>query len=344
MRKFLLFTALCFCCLGQSRSYAQNTFAPVGAEWWYGGALEYYSAFAGELGNWQWVDHMQSVKDTLVAGKSSRMLAAVRYQKNNGSVSYVHSRDTFFIYNNEDTVFSYNKYTSDFTPLYIFNVNVGDTICMRVPNEPQVNVTFCYVIDSIKTEQYDTSLLKSYYNHTILGTNVSWGGAQHTPGQFDYRIVGKYTEKIGGNWPLVGSFFPAGIAFVDEYKNAMAKPTGTFRCYNDPLTAIKVVNVACDSVFPSSIVGIAAIQKSPYGITLSPNPSSGRFTLAVQKPLSQAMDILVCDLSGRMLSTLRLATGQTSLTGNLDQLSSGAYLLLLQTGAERYYHKLVISK
>lgn len=332
--------------------YAQTTFAPVGAEWWYGGKLFDYT-FWDDF-HIRWVDHMQSVKDTFLAGESCRMLTTTRYQKSvyNPNTVSIRYNDTFFLYNTEDTVFVYDEIISNFTPLYIFNVTAGDTVCLRKPNfsSSEMSAEFCIVIDSIKLETYDTVQLKSYYNHTVLdsgdfyGPFFSWGGPKYYPGPDPYTNAGKYTEKIGGNWPRHGSFFPnISVYNPDYYKESEEIPTGSLRCYYDAVTAIKMEAIPCDSVI-RPLVSIPEITKSAYHVSVSPNPSTGTFLLTTQKPLKEALDIQVTDLSGRTMKRLSLQAGKTEMTCDLRQLSSGLYLLLFNTEGQRYYQKLVISR
>lgn len=124
---------------------------------------------------------MLSVKDTTLAGRPCRKLIATRYERNGLSpdVTSITKQDNFFIYNNEDTVFLYDRNVGDFTLLYIFNLNEGDTVCIRVPNPELPGMDFSYIIDSIKTEYYDTIQLRSYYNHTLLpsgsSNSINWG-------------------------------------------------------------------------------------------------------------------------------------------------------------------------
>jgi len=358
MKKHLLFAVLVLL-LARPTSNAQGTFAPVGAEWWYGGDCYSYDYWcelgitvAGSSG---WTDHMQSVKDTTILGKQARMLAATRYQRSTSTNTVlIGKRDTFYVYNTGDTVFAYDKVISDFTALYVFNVAVGDTVCLRQPNSSlnasnpsDIGPGFCIIIDSIKLENYGGEQLRSYYNHTIVDSgklSLNWGVAQYfedeAPG-YKWKNIGKYTEKIGGNWKGSGSFFPEKALQNPDYYKEIGFPTGTFRCYKDAGVNIKMTSAACDTVIvPLSIPGLAASQ---YHISVFPNPSSGTFRLSIPEPLNAALDLQVADLSGRILYRTQLLAGKTGLNLDLGTLGTGTYLLVLQAKAQRYYQKLVIS-
>jgi hypothetical protein len=104
------------CCLIGLLTQAQNTFAPLGAEWWYLGTSSSQGGFHG-VG----VLHMKSIGDTLILNKQARKLEETivehRYflfhDQPNASDTI---RNTWYVYNNEDTVFCYNNRVHDFTP------------------------------------------------------------------------------------------------------------------------------------------------------------------------------------------------------------------------------------
>lgn len=346
MKKNLFYTVLIFLVLMTRPGYAQYTFAPVGAEWWYGGNNFDYAWFQDVYENW--ADHLQSVKDTIVAGIPCRQLTAVRYGKSNVSLESANTatiryRDTFYIYNTGDTVFVYDKAISNYTPLYIFNVAVGDTLSLRKPNYSGNDARFYIVIDSIKSEPYDTAWLKSYYYHNILDTGFirfSWGGPLFTPG--GPRSIGKYTERIGGNWPKLGSFFPNAVAFnPDFYKISNEIPTGSFRCYYDPGTAIKMTGISCDSVF-SLFVNIADIKKSDYDISVYPNPAASSLRIIAGKPLPEAIALQLTDLAGRVLEQGTLPRQSASLTIDVRHYAEGVYFLKLRMKEGQFYRKIII--
>ncbi len=148
---------LCICFLSllicYSPAKAQNTFAPVGAEWHH---TQRFGTF-----------HEYVLDEGMYYGKRCRRIVQKAYTD---SFHYhigvrIQDRDTLYVYNNEDTVFVYNQIFSKFTPLYIFNVNAGDTITTPVleANGSFTNLgdsTFSIVIDSVKMVLYDTTYLK----------------------------------------------------------------------------------------------------------------------------------------------------------------------------------------
>lgn len=350
MRKILLLTALCFCWFGQSRSYAQNTFAPVGAEWWYAGDNFDFSDYPGGVWpNITWIDHVVSVGDTTIQGINCRKLVATRTQKSsfNPNASSLSLTGSMYVYDNTDTVFLFDQATNGFQPLYIFNAQEGDTVCLKAFNMPSgIGSDFCFIVDSIRLQVFDTAHLRTFYTRSLFAQNnnysINWGIGKRIPGNPNSWVsLGQYTERLGGTSGNASSFTQIVTSHIVDAGSSIPFPAGYLNCYSDPGTSIKRVSYACDSIM-RPYTSIASVSSSPLGIDIHPNPTVGNITLTLQKPLPKAMDILVSDLSGRTINNLRLPAGETRLNANLEQLSAGTYLLLLQAGAERYYHKLVI--
>ncbi len=352
MKRKLLYLLL-FVSLMAGKSQAQNTFAPVGAEWWYSGDNYNFTDYPGGVSpNITWIDHVVSVADTTIQGISCRKLLATRTQKssispNNSSVSLTSS---MYVYDNTDTVFLFDQATNNFLPLYIFNAQEGDTICLKALNIPagSPDSNFCFVVDSIRLRLFDTTHLRTFYTRSLFeesdNHSINWGIGQYVPGSpASWVSLGQYTERLGGTFEKASSFTQVVTSHVVDGGSSIPFPAGYLNCYSDPGTSIKRVSYACDSIM-HPYTAISALNASSLGISIHPNPTVGNITLTVQKPVPQRMEMFVCDLSGRRLASLQLPSGQTSLTANLEQLSSGTYLLLLQVGAERYYHKLVIRR
>lgn len=180
---FLFLTSL----LAPFCNQAQDTFAPVGAEWWYGGDNYDYSFWPGSEENFKWVDHVQSLSDTMVAGVNCRKLTATRIRKNGitPDSAFTALASTFYVYDNTDTVFIFSDSSSKFIPLYVFNVQENDTVCLSGLFHLSSDSTFCYVVDSIRTELFDTSHLRTFYTHTLIDSgqnlSVNWGIAGDAP-------------------------------------------------------------------------------------------------------------------------------------------------------------------
>jgi hypothetical protein len=111
MKKALL--VLCLLLAGGYTMNAQATFAPVGAEWWYGGN-NLHGSFVNIPKTW--FQHVQSVGDTVVAGTACRKLTITGTTKNATDPETVSS---LFVYDNTDTVFVFSDHAGKFIPLNI---------------------------------------------------------------------------------------------------------------------------------------------------------------------------------------------------------------------------------
>src|ERR1700748_3332033 len=125
MKKVILFLLLGFAIHLQSQ--AQTAFAPIGAEWWYGGdVFDCASPLLSQPEASFWTDHVKATGDTTINGTFCTILTASRIKSANGN------KDTFttqfYMYDNTDTVFVYNDSMAGFAPLYIFNFHPGDTV------------------------------------------------------------------------------------------------------------------------------------------------------------------------------------------------------------------------
>ncbi len=173
MKKIALFFFLL--CLTSLCVNAQNSFAPVGAEWWYSGNNVSYTYGPLDMPvNETWTDHLLVTGDTTIQGVDCRKVTATRMKKtgHNPDSSFVDGHKTMYFYDNTDTVFYWHIPSGRFEPLYIFNAAEGDTICLKNPYFPMgaagEDSTFCFTIDSIRTVLFDTTLLKTFYTRTLF--------------------------------------------------------------------------------------------------------------------------------------------------------------------------------
>ncbi|WP_162903038.1 T9SS type A sorting domain-containing protein [Taibaiella koreensis] len=342
--------------LAGGRSYSQNQFAPVGAEWWYYSVhIEYQGEPRSQTNS---TFHTQSIKDTLIDGIACRkVITDIRSDVLGGF--HPNNRDYYF-YDNTDTVFVYNENFNRFTPLFVYNAQEGDTICLPVPPTPggpqsadlrpnpiSGDTSFCFVLDSVRVLLYDTAHLRTYFIHALKapGTpgippfsttaypSYNWGIAV---GGSNDRFPGKYIERIAGD------FLPSKIILnVADGYGAPYAPYDTLRCYSDSFYSLKLVPEACDTLYPVPL-GIKDPKPARAVLQCYPNPAAGQLYLAFKALLKQEAVLSFSDISGRPVFRTTLPAGRPQTTIDVGRWSNGLYLLRLQTGAEVYYEKIAV--
>jgi hypothetical protein len=90
-------------------------------------------------------------------------------------------------------------------------------------------------------------------------------------------------------------------------------------------------------------VGVHAIASELGGISISPNPSNGVFTLNIETPATENVNVTARDAQGRTVYTENLTVNGTY-SNNLDftSFAKGIYYLILQTETGSRVEKLII--
>ena len=246
--------------------YGQQDFAPPTASWYndmpYG------------------VFHTYAAGDTVVLGRTARKVKrqAITIAPWTTTGPMVSSLSQRLIYSTPDTVFIYNEVFADFTPLYVFNVQVGDTVCLPMfTGEPGMNPsqppnfndsTFCYRVDSVVMKQYDTAWLKTVYTSAIVdgGVVFAFGCANCADS------VQAYAERIGS---LKTGLLPNCITCSFPLSESIQSP-GALRCYSDTGYNIKLVTDECDK---SIINKVDPTSKEDNAIRIQPIPARDRIMI-----------------------------------------------------------------
>jgi hypothetical protein len=349
MKKILFFITILTGFILPSGSYAQNSFAPLGAEWWYtGNNWDYVFSPPGWIVNETWTDHVTVVADTSIQGISCRKLVAVRTKKNgsNPDSAFVALNAVYYLYDNTDTVFIFNEATNGFQALYVFNAVEGDTVYLK--NSYSVASTdsnFCYVIDSVRMVAYDTAHLKTFYTRTIMNSDplhtVNWGVSHYNPDAQQWINTGQYTERLGGTYGRTSGLFPAVTFQYTDGWVSTTFPSGYLSCYYDPVTNIKRSGQDCDA-FADPYTSIEPVALSAFGIKVFPNPSNGSLTVSTLRPLQEMMDIRIADLSGKLCKTFRFPKNESLMNMDVRLLPNGIYFMKLATGGKHFYQKVII--
>lgn len=334
------------------KTFAQDQFAPLGAEWWYqGNSYDFTFAPPWWTPNSKWTDHAQVTGDTVINDITCRKMVLERKAKhgNNPDSTAITQTGNFYFYDNTDTVFIFNEGRSQFTPLYIFNVAVNDTICLPVPTAPaNTDSNFCFVVDSIQTELFDGIPLRSFYTRTLIPEgqllSLNWGYAIYRDIiDGGWISIGKYTEKLGGTWPLISSLFPMSSFHNVDGGIAIGFPSGNLSCYQDNEISISLSNIPCDSI-PPPVSGIKKVNNLPDFITIFPNPTTDHITLLNKKNWPVNTTIQAYDILGRSVALDKAAINGDQLVYNLNGFSTGVYLLKINIDDNVFYHKILVQK
>jgi hypothetical protein len=285
-----------------NRADAQTTFAPAGSEW-------YHSQSLG-------VFHSYYASDTVIAGISCRKIIREALTKDPyySQGARVQNLNTLFVYTSGDTVLLYNDFFHRFTPLYIFDVNDGDTlhlpiIPLDVANLTQVSndSTFSMRVDSVRMKLYDTATLKTIYVHALGDPDSNYVYS------FSDDIFSAYAERIGG---LASGLLPRGnpstIILDDNLQLA-----DSIRCYNDPSMSLKMTPGIC-GIPPVDVPATVFDER----FKLFPNPAHDEITVAASHELTA---LTVMDVVGNLMYSQSCAAKSIHL--DISGWSNGVYFL-----------------
>lgn len=219
MKKVFNLIVLLMCtlmCIAQSDSTA---FAPDGAEWWHGNMGLERRIGENELSEWFTVVSKYS-ESQVIDDQETKKIDMIKYFKTSslygGPLDSI-TLDPLYVYSTEDTVFIYNTYFEEFTPLYVFNVEEGDTICLPVIPHPfytpnfnnwyhpiaERDSFFCVEVDSVRMVLFDEEYLETVFTSEITdwdnellypAYNYSQGILQE---EIFYGHKSGYARKIG---------------------------------------------------------------------------------------------------------------------------------------------------
>ena len=189
-RKYFLILAALFCVA----AYGQDTFAPVGAEWYYGINGGYWYPYTNSY------QTFEVIKDTVIEGNQCSVLE-VRYHTTQGDIGTVTGYE--YLHQELQKVYRWFKNQHEFALLYDFSANIGDMLDILVGDEYVVTmqVTDVDIVDvsGVPLRQLHLSSIESLYS---FGATI--------------------TERIGGS----GYMFPDMFGATDG-------SIPSLRCYDD---------------------------------------------------------------------------------------------------------------
>lgn len=344
-------------CIAQSDSTA---FAPDGAEWWHGNlnlqlrdegnpSVLYHTVFSKLSG------------DTIINGQEVKNIQLLKYLK-----TYYHpgppldsiTLEPLYVYSTEDTVFIYNTYFEEFTPLYVFNVEEGDTICLPVIPHPfytpnfnnwyhpiaERDSFFCVEVDSVRMVLFDEEYLETVFTSEITdwdnellypAYNYSQGILQE---EIFYGHKSGYARKIGS---LSSFLLPApSEAFIVIGGQLDTIPLGYsglgFRCYSDENININMhLEQGCDFIKTINIEDISTNNS----VLIYPNPASDQMYFTLPNDV-QEIQVELFDNLGRVILQVTLNGPDPSL--DISRIPAGLYVLKIKVNEQETYQKVLI--
>lgn len=170
-------------------TFAQAEFAPVGAKWTY-----YKQTYQnGPSGIEKFVTYTCDSSYTSEGRTIKRIQSEIRQQTvtyDNALSKYVFSNRTTeyktdSLYEQNDTVFLYNRLFEKYTPLYLFNVQAGDTITLPVFDTVLADAwyhfsdfvtafdsTFTFRVTAVDTINYNGNELKTIFTEPVF--EIDW--------------------------------------------------------------------------------------------------------------------------------------------------------------------------
>ena len=263
----------------------------------------------------------------------------------------------------EDTVFYLNPVFQKYTPLYIFNVAVGDTFHIPITDtsnyleigqyntfkNPLGDSVVTFIVDSIVAHVYNGVPEKSYHVRTLIGVGANFSDTVFYP-QFNWitsldmpffvnnnhvQVRGAYSNLFGG---LGSGLLPSQFGArwnVDGayYFNNICHYVDTALDVNFGLTG------SCDSFQYSTPLAIKSINQLG-AIKIYPNPvSENEIHIQTEKAFSNETKLHILDILGKeVLSPIDLSN-QIQKTINVSSLHAGVYFLVFESEGQWYYQK-----
>jgi len=294
-----LFALMC-----SSAVHAQD-FAPVGAKWHYGAG----AAFSPNT-FYMWVE---SVGDTLVAGRNCRMLTS------NYGVDCSFYSMPYLVLWEDSAVHFYVPQLDTFQTLFDMKALPGETWQTAFTTDVSFEIdTVEVLVDSIGFQEINGHVLKQLYVTYSITSGENWGG-----GYMSYPAV--ITDRLGD------------MEYLFRLYTNQAICDGTYslglRCYEDPVLGFFSTGTApaCDYTFTS-------VAEEIIGqVTVYPNPTTGIIRVGVEG--EREFTVHVMDCTGRNVMIQRSA-GEHLV--DVSELPDGVYVLRLERAGKLLGHRRIV--
>lgn len=277
------------------KTFSQNEWAPIGAEWTY----VYREGIYPDYGTF----FMKSIKDTLIQNKKCRVIK----QWNKSSTKQVnYNFVSQYIYNDvvENKVFRHMN--GNFHLLYDFNKKVGDTITVVSKIENNVILdSLMLVVDSIGT--YISTSGKEL-KIQILREAKGKGN--------EFNFAGEVIEKLGN----INFFFPISQISCD------AGCPNELLCYNDSLIYHK--NNRYDSCEYYRVYNSLLNNFMDQDVNIYPNPCSNELFFENRSNSTASFEIY--NLKGICVINKNDVSNLTKI--DISNMDSGIYIVKISIG------------
>ncbi len=295
MKRATLTFGICFITLFSTA----QTWAPIGAKWT-------YAAFNNTNGNISYREWI-CVGDTIVGVDSCRIIRRLGFPMDQDIVNQL------ITYEDGNRIYMYNIFSNQFTVLYDFNKNAGDTWITNVDS-----CDIVMTVDSTDTELINGNSLKVLY----------------VTSNDPYVFSGKIIQHMGH----LSRPFPNVVYYCRHCSDDWFVYNG-LRCYEDSVFGYHSFNIAasCDD--------ITSVNEENFSktFTIFPNPSSGLLNIETTFSKKENISISLYNVIGTRLINIEQGpvVGTYNQQLNIESLPSSVYFLSIQTDNTTAIRKVV---
>jgi hypothetical protein len=174
---------------------------------------------------------------------------------------------------------------------------------------------------------YFKVVVKGYKNGALRNDSV-------TAMLADFTFTNNALDYILSNWKFVNT---ASIGEVDSIQFFMRSSDVSFGYINTP-TFFAIDNFAVGKI---NFTGITKYNKNELDAAVYPNPFQSCLTIKVNSVFEAQVTIKLIDLKGSFIRETKVTSPQTTL--NLDDLSSGIYILEISSDNKKTTKKIIKS-
>lgn len=252
----------------------------------------------------------ESIGDTLLAGKSCRVIGCPECQNPED--------DEIYIYQRGDTIFRY--YDGGFHILYNFSLGAGDTL--EVFTEICDGIPLKVRIDSVSTIQLGDQILRVQYinePHSISEgcSSVFFNG----PLVEKIGDLGFFIPQFGAVDPPLSCGF---IGYEDPNCEALSEDLVSI-----PLRANDSINVCNFNVEDFLIQVSRKAWISPPNLMVFPNPTQDMLTISMENVPIHQVEVFTL-FGARLVSSFSRILGISSLQLDVSSFPPGIYLLKIE--------------